>query len=238
MAPLFGRATASATSLLFVRHGVTEMNEYLTKVPYLSPGFVDPPLYDTRLSQTGVRQASEALRDQLRREHLRRPIELVICSPLSRALMTADLGLGDIQVPCLVDPDLAERHYLSSDVGRSPKELASEFPRFASALEALPESWWWQADAAAEREAHTARLALQGGREPLRGVALPVEPQAVFTSRLELFKSQLLARPERSVAVVAHWAVFYSLLGKSLHNCEIVVCKDTDLLPDLVSPPG
>lgn len=71
-------------SLLFVRHGVTEMNEYLTVFPYTSRRFADPPLYDTRLSKNGQEQASTTLRETLAIEHARQPIELVIASPLSR----------------------------------------------------------------------------------------------------------------------------------------------------------
>ena len=230
-------SSSVAKTLILIRHGLSEMNVHLRSYPYGKRGFYDPPLYDARLTAEGMEQA-RALVPTLVEHHRREPISLIIASPLSRALSTAELAFSELDVPTEVSPLISERAYLSSDRGRSPAELAVAYPRFAPGLRALPESWWWQADAAAEREAHTARLALQGGREPLRGVALPVEPQAVFTSRLELFKSQLLARPERSVAVVVHWAVIYSLLGKSLHNCEIVVCKDTDLLPDLVNPPG
>ena len=45
------------------------------------------------------------------------------------------------------------------------------------------------------------------------------------------------ARPERRIAIVAHWGVFYALLGgKSLRNCELHQC--TELLADPLAPPG
>ena len=216
---------------------MTEMNEYLTRCPYLSRGFVDPPLYDTRLSPRGVEQASGLLRRKLASEHALRPLELVICSPLSRALYTADLGLGDIQVPCIVDPDLAERHYLSSDVGRPPKELAAEYPRFAAALETLPEQWWWRGSEAEVEAALAARLAIQERRE-LKGVSLPVEPQSSFVSRMERARDRIYARPETRIAVVSHWGTSFSLLGgRSLKNCELVEVQPSDLADDIQSPP-
>ena len=226
-------STTTSTSLLFVRHGVTEMNEYLSTHPYGVRGFVDPGYYDTRLSVRGVEQASTALRSRLAQEHARQPIELVICSPLSRALATADLGLHDIEVPCIVDADLAERRYLSSDVGRQPAALAKEFPRFAAALESLSNDWWWEASEAENKEAFTRRLALQGSADgTLEGVALSVEPEAAFVSRMERARERIAARAERvaRAVIVSHWGVNFSLLnGRSLRNCEVVAAKPQEM---------
>lgn len=121
-------------SLLLIRHGVTEMNEYLATVrqrarvicpcahddrlanaslcvtqhPYGSGGFVDPGLYDTRLTLRGKQQAI-ALQELIAQEHERAPIDLCIASPLSRALETADLALGGLSVRYAVSADIAER---------------------------------------------------------------------------------------------------------------------------------
>ena len=85
----------------------------------------------------------------------------------------------------------------------------------------------------------------------LKGVSVPVEPNEAFLARLRDFHawievcvcacvSPLLppeARPERRIAIVAHWGVFYALLGgKSLRNCELHQC--TELLADPLAPPG
>ena len=57
-------------------------------------------------------------------------------------------------------------------------------------------------------------LDLQGvAPADLRGVAMAVEPNDVFLARLRKFCYWLDARPERRIAIVAHWGVFYSLLG-------------------------
>jgi hypothetical protein len=57
-------------------------------------------------------------------------VQLLVVSPLTRALQTATLAFGD-QPGCqvLVEPLWRERLYLSSDVGRSGQQLAQEFPQ-------------------------------------------------------------------------------------------------------------
>lgn len=224
----------TVTQLLLIRHGVTHMNEYLATTPYGSRGFADPGLFDTRLTEEGERQAT-SLRATIADEHSREPIELLIASPLTRALATADLAFGDVRPRCLVDPDLAERRYLSSDVGRPPADVAAEYPRFADALRALEASWWWEGDHQAAEAALQSRLALQDSDE-LKGFALPVEPNQHFLRRVDRFRERLLALPEKRVAVVAHWGVLYALLGgRSLKNCELVVTT-SDALPAALTP--
>lgn len=161
---LLDGANMVAKSYVCIRHGVTEMNVYLGGCPYGTPGFVDPGLYDTRLTDEGMRVASTELLSALRAAHKEDPIQLVVSSPLTRALKTAELGLGSIevsdtiantsrprrwqgvlamafrhivslQVPRTVSPLIAERRYLSSDMGRAPSLLVAEFPDFFSCPE-------------------------------------------------------------------------------------------------------
>ena len=141
--------TTTAKTLLLVRHGITEMNVYLSRCAYGSRGFIDPGLWDTRLTAEGEAQARR-LAPRLRSAHAREPISLLVASPLSRALSTATYAFAELpeDVPTIVSPKFAERGYLSSDRGRAPAELASEYPRFATALSALPERWWWEGDEA------------------------------------------------------------------------------------------
>ena len=80
----------TAKTLLLVRHGITEMNVYLGTSGYGTPGFVDPGKWDTRLTPDGEAQAKK-LRTVLQDEQ----IDLLVSSPLTRALLTADLALGD-----------------------------------------------------------------------------------------------------------------------------------------------
>jgi len=230
------RMAAAIKSVLLIRHGVTEMNEYLGSTPYGMPGFVDPGLFDTRLTERGRRQA-EGLQQWLSEEHTRQPFDLVISSPLTRALATADIALGPVPARCDVDPDLAERCWLSSDVGRAPSEVAQDFPRFAKALGSLNDEWWWEGDRTAAEAAKGARLTLQGAKV-LEGVALAVEPSDHFLMRVQRFRDRLLAADEKRIVVFAHWGVFYALTGgRSMRNCEVVVCTAEELRVPLKAPP-
>lgn len=241
-------ASASSKELILIRHGVTNMNCYLRTCPYGTPGFVDPGDFDTRLTAEGVAQA-EGLQPRLQAAHAAAPIELLISSPLTRALQTATAALGPTLADCVrqeASPLIAERRWLSSDVGRAPGAgLATEFPKFGPSLEALPDRWWWEGDEAMCAAAAEERRSLQNAgrllpwsqQRELEGVALPVEPSSVFLERLERFRTELLQRRERRIAVVAHWGVLRSLLGVSLENCGVVECTTDELLTTLLPPP-
>ena len=59
--------------------------------------------------------------------------QLLVASPLRRALRTADLafsGAATAALPRLVTPLCRERLYHSSDVGRDPAIVAAEFPKW------------------------------------------------------------------------------------------------------------
>ena len=176
-----------------IRHGQSTFNAH-----WEQGGGVDPLHFDAVLSDLGqqqVKAAAAAVRDV--------PYELVVTSPLTRAIQTT-LGLfadhpaaPKIQVECLH----RERLDSSCDVGRSPALLRSEFP--ALTFDHLEEVWWHR-----------------DGEPDERGIV--VEPDAVLTDRVQFFRNWLLERPERVIAVVGHGTFFYRLTGRQLQNCEIV----------------
>ena len=178
-------------TILCIRHGESTFNAAWRVAP------VDPLHFDAPLSEVGhgqVRQARTAL--------ARYPVEVVLTSPLTRALQTAH-GLFDghpsgprIQVA----PLLRERVENSCDIGRAPGALAAEFPSID--LVQLDEAWW-------HRE----------GQPDARGIC--VEPLPVVQARAAQFKAHILARSERVVALVGHGTFFFYLTGKVLANCEV-----------------
>ncbi len=115
-----------------IRHGQSTFNAH-----WEQGGGVDPLHFDAVLSDLGqqqVKAAAAAVRAV--------PYELVVTSPLTRAIQTT-LGLfadhpaaPKIQVECLH----RERLDSSCDVGRSPALLRSEFP--ALTFDHLEEVWW------------------------------------------------------------------------------------------------
>ena len=103
-------------SIVFVRHGLSKMNVALGRQPWGSPGFVDPDIRDAPLEPSGLAGA-RALREPLARDAA--DVELVVSSPLTRALATADAAFDAALtsgVPALALPLAAERCYMTSDV--------------------------------------------------------------------------------------------------------------------------
>lgn len=177
-------------TVLCIRHGESTFNRAWRVKP------VDPLHYDAPLSETGREQVAAA-----RAALAGVPVELVVTSPLTRALQTA-LGVfaEHPSAPLLLVAHLVrERVENSCDVGRSPAALAADFPTLDVAH--LPDVWW---------HAH--------GEPDERGVC--VEPIETVEARVAEFRAFVLARPERHIAVVGHGTFFYHLTGRNLANGE------------------
>jgi len=219
-APSGSGAAGQDKHIVFVRHGVTEMNEFLGTAHYGSPGFKDPGLWDTRLTPRGVAQA-EALNRRLSSTAERtwdrgEQIDLLVCSPLWRTLQTASIAFAGerlCRIPRLVNPAIRERMWLSSDVGTPASDLAAAWADEGWDFAAIPETWWYTEDSEQWR--------VNDWRKAGEYVHCG-EPPGPFTQRLGEFKEWLLARPEGRIAVVAHWGTIYGLTGKSLENCEVL----------------
>ena len=93
--------------------------------------------YDTRLTEEGQAQATLARVDA---KALSPNPQVLIASPLSRALHTAELTFGNTSCPTIVEPLCSERIWLSSDVGRQPAELQQDFPTVD--MDNLEDVWW------------------------------------------------------------------------------------------------
>ncbi len=180
----------SDTRITCIRHGESTFNAH-----HEATGR-DPGHIDARLSERGHRQVAAA------RERLREtPFDLVVTSPLTRALQTAAGIFADhpSKPPFLVEVLHRECQESSCDIGRAASVLAEEFPDFE--LGHLPETWWY---------AHGA---------PCRD-GYHIEPRRIFDERVLGFRDWLQARPEKRIAVVGHSTFFYHLAGRWLANCE------------------
>lgn len=181
----------SERTILCIRHGESAFN-----AAYRDDG-VDPMLFDAPLTERGHAQVAAA-RGALHE----RAVDLVITSPLTRALQTT-LGLfadHPHKPHILVETLHRERLESSCDRGRSPAELRGEFPEVA--LDHLPDVWW-----------HAA------GEPDARGIH--VEPLDVMLARMAAFAAAVRARPETAIAVVGHATFFHHLTGRWLENCEV-----------------
>ena len=134
-----------AIRLLLVRHGRTFMNEHPSQPGKAAVGFVDPGLWDTRLTPTGEAQARE-LNAQLRvRQSAGEPgIDLLLASPLRRALATAEIGFDGVACTSQrVEPLAAEQlipcHRVRGFGNRSMREVA--FVRQGRTVRKSAASW-------------------------------------------------------------------------------------------------
>mmetsp|Transcript_35641 Transcript_35641/g.72639 ORF Transcript_35641/g.72639 Transcript_35641/m.72639 type:complete len:268 (-) Transcript_35641:91-894(-) len=205
--------------IIFIRHGVTEMNEWLARPgkSWGSKGFEDAGFYDTVLTSRGILQAERLGQAFLDVDPM---VELLVSSPLTRALQTADKAFDAAQVSpgkrMVVTPLCAERLYLSSDVGRSPAVLQLEFPafNFSDSMASSKGEPWWYTPSLEEKDYEEWR--------PRGAYCVPGEPHKEFEKRLLQLKLWLASQPERRIAVVSHWGVIDALTGMSLNNCESV----------------
>jgi broad specificity phosphatase PhoE len=179
------------STLLCIRHAESTFN-----AAWAATGS-DPLHFDARLTARGREQVRQA-----RESFLRYRIEVVLVSPLTRALETAvGLFAGHPSAPPIeVLALLRERAESSCDVGRPPADLAADFPALAFAH--LPPVWWHTEGAADERGVH-------------------VESDAVVQARVGEFRRSLVERRERVIAVVGHGTFLRHLTGRTLANCEV-----------------
>ncbi|WP_017539247.1 histidine phosphatase family protein [Nocardiopsis halophila] len=183
-----------STTVHLLRHGQSAFNAIYDRTGR------DPLIVDPELTPLGVSQAAEAAAGVRRLAP-----DLVVTSPLTRALQTALGAAGGLGVPIVVEALHREHLGNTCDIGRPPRTLAKEFPSLDFGH--LPETWWYT------------------GRTDERGVA--VEPEAVLQERVAAFTEWLVHRTERSVRsvrsvlVVGH-AEFFGRLGHpGMRNGEI-----------------
>ena len=180
------------TRIVCLRHGESTCNA----AHRLGGG--DPGHRDARLTPRGQAQAREA-----RQRLTDIPFELVVVSPLTRAIETAAIVFGEHpnQPRVLVEVLHRECQESSCDVGRATSEIAAEFPHLD--VGHLPEIWW-----------HAEPGCEVGG--------YPVEPRHLFDARVAGFRDWLRTRPESTIAVVGHGTFFYHLTGTFLENCATI----------------
>lgn len=175
--------------VILIRHGQSTFNLHYERTGE------DPGHIDARLTPLGEQQALAAralLADD--------PVDLVVCSPLTRALQTAHLIFGERDVPIHVTCQHRERLESSCDVGRAPALLREDFPHLA--FEHLDDPWWHH---------------IPGDDRPF-----VVEPVELFEDRVASFRAWLAAHEAERIAVVGHGTFFHALAGQWLRNCEVL----------------
>ena len=248
-------------TLYLIRHGRTEMNEYLARHRWDDARFTDPMLFDTRLTSEGEAQAValRAITEKLKPEP-----QLIVASPLRRALRTAELAFGlerYAATPRVTCVHARERVFHASDVGRPASEVRRDFPEWCveelRAAHGDDAPWWYaggdddvadDADLSGGTKAKTWTTRVHKQTEndgetddessPVLRSGVPSEPSEVFEARMARLKAWLESRPESHIAIVAHWGVWFSLTGREFENCELVTLDVDDLEPGRGKMPG
>ena len=187
--------------------------------PWGSPNFVDPDIRDAPLEPSGLAGA-RALREPLARDAA--DVELVVSSPLTRALATADAAFDAALsrgVPALALPLAAERCYMTSDVGTPVSVLRDGVgKRFKFRQEEFPEDNWWYG-ALANSDAYAPPPA--DDWRPPGTYCSAGEPLDAFRKRMVALTAWLAARDEAVIGLTCHWGVLAALTGSSFENNEV-----------------
>ena len=168
--------------IILVRHGQGEHNvaDHYWKTP------------DPKLTKRGEAQAS-----RLRGHKLFSGADLVVCSPLSRAIQTA-LAAFEAQPATrfALSALLTERWSAPCDSGRPKSAIGTDFPMICGweGFEELPEHW-----------------------TPPSG-----SDRAGWRQRVAAFAVWLHARPERHIVCVGHSNFFAGVCGEHFANCEVL----------------
>jgi broad specificity phosphatase PhoE len=183
--------------LYCIRHGLAEHN--VNYVKYGLQTFYDPRFTDTSLVEPGFEQARK-LRHEWNQLH---DVELVIVSPLKRALQTASEIFKDNQVPIVALECVREFPMGKQTCNkRSSKQLyESKYPHitFDDLLTNHDELWL------SHRE----------------------ETRDELQARIDVFKNFIMKRPETTIALVNHGGFIGQLKDKTIKYIEN---GDTELL--------
>lgn len=188
--------TMPRKTLHLMRHGQTEMNMFLGANE--GNWFDDPLLFDTVLSARGQHQVAKAQAETLK---LSPQPQLIVSSPLTRALQTAEAAFKHTSCRRSVCHWAAERIYHASDVGTEVSKLKPLWPSWD--FTDIPSVWW-----------HT--------RDPENLTLVSTLSAVEFDTRVQNLIAWLNAQPEDCIALVSHWGVLRSVCqGKEFSNAEL-----------------
>lgn len=182
-----------------IRHAQSQHNARVLEVPDENIARMDPGLRDARLTPLGHQQA-QSLAPEI--SNLLE-IELVVTSPLTRAIQTTLAAFANHPAPKIVEHLHREHQDSFCDIGRSPAQLKAEFPMLE--FDHLDDPWW--------------EVALDHEGPYLR------ETMASLQLRVATFSDWLAARPEQTIAVVGHGTFLRTLTQNPFANAERLIIQ-------------
>eukprot|EP00742_Colponemidia_sp_Colp-10_P000957 GILJ01001039.1.p1 GENE.GILJ01001039.1~~GILJ01001039.1.p1 ORF type:complete len:211 (-),score=21.24 GILJ01001039.1:80-712(-) len=184
-----------------IRHGQSEYNAWKKRAIMRLQFCVSASevLRDAELTEKGRKQCG-ALGSRIKQSDLSSTVELIISSPLTRAIQTALTAFEGARIPIIINPLIRERMHTFCDVGSPPSVLADKFPSID--VSHLKQHWW-----CVHNTTHSVPC-----RETLQSV----------DERIEQFLQWLHDRPEKVIVIVGHSKYFQRWLGgRKLRNCEL-----------------
>ncbi|CAE7227941.1 unnamed protein product, partial [Symbiodinium necroappetens] len=176
---------APSKRLRLVRHGESQYNVYYAE-HHRDPG----DFWDAALTPKGEEQA------KLLRSRFEKLPEMIVSSPLTRAIQTALLAVPDGTGRRVVANPLCSEHLEAScDLGRPASQLRFAFPQVDFGN--LPDVWWYVPDdckAGITPEASQKLFANDGRRES----------RPDFERRVDSFVGWLMQQPGKEIAIFAH----------------------------------
>jgi len=164
--------------MILIRHGQSHFNAIFNVTR------VDPGIIDAGLTEDGIAQA-QAAAEALCGEDIR----VVLASPYSRTLHTAEIIAERLGLSITVEPLVRERAFFSCDVGSPRSQLAARWP--VVDFGDLPERWWPE----------------------------PEESEAELARRCALFRAAAARRADwPHLVVVSHWGFIRGLTGQAMPN--------------------
>ncbi|CCI46094.1 unnamed protein product [Albugo candida] len=224
-------APSSEPKVLYcIRHGESMYNEW-RKRSLLNFSWIyvrDPMIFDSPLTSKGQKEA-QLLCQKIKREDIHTKVQVIVCSPLTRAIQTALEAFKGCEIPIVLEPLCREELGTACDVGSSPDELEKAFSHASEALDFsnLALLWWLPSSKQADSNG-----SIQLPKTPSE-VTLIRECKKELERRIEEFVKSLMALPQQHIAIVGHSGYFKKMLRmqRKLNNCEMhIVTLDQVIL--------
>lgn len=187
--------------LYILRHAQSLHNEWFIRRLYTPSLWTtyDSKIVDASLSNSGTIQAKN-----LENQFKSIPFDLVICSPLTRALQTMNYSLGQRNIKTIITPLIRERCDRLADTGKPLSELKKKYENYEF-LHFMSENWW-----------ETKKI--QENDEEVK------ENNETVKQRANEFKNFLKTREEKNVLVITHGNFIRILLNKFImsRNCQLI----------------
>ncbi|CAI5705306.1 unnamed protein product [Peronospora effusa] len=212
-------------TLYCIRHGESTYNEWRTKslLNFSWMWIRDPMIVDAPLSVKGKKQATQ-LHEFIKSRQLDEKIQVIITSPLTRAIETTIGAFPDTTIPILVEPLCREMLDTACDIGQGPTDLAQQF--FSEDhidFSFLDPFWWLEAEKFPRTGPDNALPINIVAPKTADEVLVLRESKEELDARIREFVAKLAERPEQHIAVVGHSSFFKRMLGMNhkLNNCEL-----------------